>query len=434
MERQLHGLLWIWLSAATLAAQRDNTADRLARELRDPERRIDAASRLYEMGPTAVTPLVREVMGPNGDAQRAALRVLLELGPVATPCLPDLVAYAQQAGRNVPHDTWSTIAHLALFDPEHGVEQVVTQEWIITYARFDGRVSLGELSDQYEHQNRQCAAQAMAARAHEFHDDLAADAQLRAEIIDRLGRRSRLPRSPGEHSAATWSARALARLAPDDPSSLIGHILELDHPHRERRMQSLRSIAALGTGSKVVHQALQGALADPDRRVVMEAITTIGMLGTHVRGLAGHLQPLTASDHGAAAAVARSALRRLQAAGVDANLAISYHDNGRMASRGAFDGDAKTGTWQFFYDNGYSRSTGTYVAGREQGSWTFWYSNGAVSAAGTYDDGKPTGSWVFRHDNGVVARRGAYEHGEPIGNWRIYDRYGRDVSSGRQRR
>lgn len=414
-------------ASAALAGQTPDTPEALLRELADPARRAAAASRLFEQKARGASALAGVIADLPDDAWQVAQRVLIELGPAAVSALPSLADLAREPRHR--RGLMEVISHLALFTPEAQVPNLYEADSFSAHVGFDSHAPITHLVDQLmsvEWAPRQCVIEVLAARAVELREELRSNPELRDLLLDTLVDLAGPSIAVGSRDRVQpWAALALARLAPDDPRSVPGHLAELEHPSRQRRMRALHALAELGDANPTVLRAMQQALADPDPRVVIEAVTAIGTLNTRAHGLAGHLQPLAASDNPTLAAIANAVLTRLSAAGVDPELACSFYENGTQASQGHIRGATRTGSWHFWHVNGNDQSAGEYVAGKPHGEWTFWYENGSVSAQGNYDKGLETGAWTFRYDDGPVAKAGRYENGKPIGKWTFHDRNGR---------
>jgi hypothetical protein len=432
--REMRASTWFLLSlagaAAPLDAQPLGDCTELLRDLENPERRAAVASELFERGAAGAAALAEVVAELSDEAWEAARRVLVELGPDGAPCWPALVELAGSDAR-WRSGLYEALFHLALFAPDDGEAIFTDVERFALRTKFDGRAPAAQLADALaapEAEVRLCAIESLAARGAALRCELADDPALQRAILDQLAAAAAppVPRSRRE-GIRPWAALALSRLAPGAPRSLAGHLLELEHPARARRIEALRAVAAFGDARFAVVQALHRALGDADPRVVVEAITAIGALDRGAEGVAGHLQPLAAGEQPAVAAVARSVLLRLGTAGVDVELALSHYDDGRRASRGRRRGAHRVGRWHFWHENGNDQSDGEYVEDREHGAWTFWHQNGAVSAQGQFARGVPSGVWTFRYDDGQVERSGEYEDGRPAGRWSFFDRHGRPL-------
>jgi uncharacterized protein YdhG (YjbR/CyaY superfamily) len=56
--------------------------------------------------------------------------------------------------------------------------------------------------------------------------------------------------------------------------------------------------------------------------------------------------------------------------------AVSYYDNGVVASRGRFKGGRMHGKWEFFRRDGSVMRTGEFQGGEQSGTWVTWDKNG----------------------------------------------------------
>ena len=111
--------------------------------------------------------------------------------------------------------------------------------------------------------------------------------------------------------ARDQAALAIARIAPDDPASIAGHVRLLAHPFAAERLAAVRALGGFGADAAEAVDALRARLKDPDARVAREAITALGMIGPAAHAAAADLEELESSADKQVAARARAALRQI---------------------------------------------------------------------------------------------------------------------------
>ena len=55
----------------------------------------------------------------------------------------------------------------------------------------------------------------------------------------------------------------------------------------------------------------------------------------------------------------------------------AYHENGALASEGAYVDGVEHGPWRDFHDNGQLAADGQYDHGREVDAWKYWNKDGS---------------------------------------------------------
>lgn len=327
------------LLAANVVAQ-DLELDRLVATLADEKLDAVAMDRLIELGAPAVPRLVDELeRGVGLEVRMRILRVLAAMGCDAAAAAPAVDRLFDFAG-----------------DPTYGERILATLVQIAPHwprAAFRLRVARLELPlpDEFSLAQRDRDAswlslgmrRVQAAVSADLHPQaplqaiasllVSADPAVRSVAADRLGQcgaraASFLPalRDVARRSnpAYSWlqggetfvnrAARiAIARIAPDDPEAIPG-LRDLSRS-AERPFERVTAVMALGRQGKRARLAvtdLVQLLHDPDRRVVLEAITALGMIESGYGALEGWMRELTTSADRDVAARARATLKRLE--------------------------------------------------------------------------------------------------------------------------
>jgi antitoxin component YwqK of YwqJK toxin-antitoxin module len=131
-------------------------------------------------------------------------------------------------------------------------------------------------------------------------------------------------------------------------------------------------------------------------------------------------------------------------------IAILYHPNGFISSKGTYIDQLKEGKWQFYsvFTNGHKVSeeyyTGnirnglslkfyqdstleeklTYLNDIKQGEWMQYYPSGAVLLKTNYSDGKLNGKFEVWFENGTPEYSGQYKNDSKDGPWTIFNENG----------
>ena len=125
---------------------------------------------------------------------------------------------------------------------------------------------------------------------------------------------------------------------------------------------------------------------------------------------------------------------------------ITYHDNGKVESRGQYVQKLREGTWRLYnYDGGlmsiiefsHGLKHGTerilynsgrvmeripWVDGYRHGVWTRFFTNGRKLSEGTFDHDQLSGLYTEWAGDGKIAKRGSYDAGVMVGTWHVrYD-------------
>jgi uncharacterized protein len=99
---------------------------------------------------------------------------------------------------------------------------------------------------------------------------------------------------------------------------------------------------------------------------------------------------------------------------------VSYHINGSINSRGAFEQNNTVGIWEFFYENGNLKMRGALREGSNIGPWEYFFENGGKNMEGTIENGLREGEWKFYYENEALRIRGNFVKGKRQGLWRFY--------------
>lgn len=74
---------------------------------------------------------------------------------------------------------------------------------------------------------------------------------------------------------------------------------------------------------------------------------------------------------------------------------LTYHANGRIATRGTYETGRRTGLWQEYDDTGALRTETTYKAGQKNGPYRETSASGEPLVSGGYLAGKQSGKWTW---------------------------------------
>jgi antitoxin component YwqK of YwqJK toxin-antitoxin module len=128
-------------------------------------------------------------------------------------------------------------------------------------------------------------------------------------------------------------------------------------------------------------------------------------------------------------------------------VAIIYHQNGNIASKGKYINQKKEGKWQFFsaITKGYLISEESYSGNKrnglsiklypdstiaekvsyvndiKQGEWIQYYPNGAICMKSNYVNGNINGKFEVWFENGQIEFSGQYKNNARDGPWLIYN-------------
>ena len=72
--------------------------------------------------------------------------------------------------------------------------------------------------------------------------------------------------------------------------------------------------------------------------------------------------------------------------------------------QGSFKDGKKHGPWVSYHENGRLRSKGTLIDGKEIGPWVEYHKDGWLESNGTYENGKKDGPWVEYRKDGHVSK------------------------------
>jgi antitoxin component YwqK of YwqJK toxin-antitoxin module len=100
---------------------------------------------------------------------------------------------------------------------------------------------------------------------------------------------------------------------------------------------------------------------------------------------------------------------------------VSYHENGQVRMKGAYEDGKKEGPWVTYSDNGQLLWKGTYKDGKKEGPVVFYHVNEQLMGKGTYKGGKKEGPWVWYWWNGQLRNKGTYKDGKEEGPWVFYN-------------
>jgi len=88
----------------------------------------------------------------------------------------------------------------------------------------------------------------------------------------------------------------------------------------------------------------------------------------------------------------------------------SWFENGKRASKGAYEDGRRTGAWKFFTEKGKRAKNGRFKNGLRHGKWRFHHANGKLRCEGEFRDDAMFGPWSFKTETGEEdpARSGLY--------------------------
>jgi len=102
---------------------------------------------------------------------------------------------------------------------------------------------------------------------------------------------------------------------------------------------------------------------------------------------------------------------------------------GRIAERGEYVRNQRTGTWTTYDGNDRQTSQWSYVDGTVTGDVLGWHASGALASRTEFFDGVPQGVVTRWYENGSIQVEGHYCAGRECGEWRWYDERGARVST-----
>lgn len=99
---------------------------------------------------------------------------------------------------------------------------------------------------------------------------------------------------------------------------------------------------------------------------------------------------------------------------------ISYFLNGKIESKGQFENNETTGSWEFFYETGTLKMRGILLKNANFGLWEYFYENGQKSMEGIINGKNREGEWKVFYENGQIKEVGEYRESKRVGHWRSY--------------
>ena len=121
-----------------------------------------------------------------------------------------------------------------------------------------------------------------------------------------------------EDDFALRAARAIIRIAPDDPVSVIAFaVIAERHPHQQARLAAMRSLARFGPEVEVAIPEIIAVIQGADPALVAEALKVLGMAGKGVGRHLAAIDALAQDENATVARFANSLARRLRAMGCE---------------------------------------------------------------------------------------------------------------------
>lgn len=310
-----------------------------------------AAAALLHLGADAVPPLLpylsRKLEWPAKErsaAWDAALRLLLDLGPVAGSAVDTLIDALEQTDRSNQSAIFAALGAIAPWQ-ERRAQIAATlgnrcdqghymgnPGFFATISRlsFDPNQNPSSLMLALSYSNgyvREFAAEALARKLTQERPDAAATKPLGKQLREALA--AEVP--TGFQLTWTWNgqnantggsfdgaeqvrsaiALALAAIEPNATESVPGHIRMLAHTDPVVRTNALRTLGGLGDAAASAVPAMARALRDRDPNVAHEAATMLGVLGPSAAAAKDDLIQASKSSDKQLAARAQAALRRI---------------------------------------------------------------------------------------------------------------------------
>jgi len=111
----------------------------------------------------------------------------------------------------------------------------------------------------------------------------------------------------------------------------------------------------------------------------------------------------------------------------DLSIVSTFHENGKLKSKGHQKNGVLNGFWEGFFENGQLQASGRCKDGKREGLWVEYYEDGDLEARTHYKNGIREGLREFHADHGLVSK-GNYKTGIRDGVWE-YFRWGKVVVS-----
>ena len=295
--------------AATGATARELTL--LVRRLGNPAARPQAQMQICRRGGAAVPALAKALSNGFAEvpyqqraaAQLAAVDVLQQLGPDAAAALPALLRLVEEPSLRVQrHLLLSCVGDLLPWAVAGNFEMPPAQQTQdrLPTARAEARqqIDLARLqadlpaalrsADPWEQELAiEVAARSDSVRNRPELRERVLDA-LREVIADRTARRVTVRGKTARGTFAMTTVQqppraaaqlALARIDPDDPLAIAGHVLALSRLDPRERIAAAMALGRQGAAAQPAVPALLKALQTPDLAVQREVVTALGMLG-----------------------------------------------------------------------------------------------------------------------------------------------------------
>ncbi len=110
---------------------------------------------------------------------------------------------------------------------------------------------------------------------------------------------------------------------------------------------------------------------------------------------------------------------------------VYYYPSGTKQAAGAWDNDKQIGEWQWLFSDGQTQFAGAYVTGGlRDGIWRAWHDNGKLASEGAYQFDRQNGVWQYWHVNGAPFATGTFDFGVKHGWWVTYTDAGKPEKSG----
>jgi hypothetical protein len=323
----------------------------LIKQLGNPKKWRQAASKLEKMGAKAVEPMVEAITKDGvekSDRTFRVLRIIEEMGPVAKEGYGVLADSLGQTDAAVFLAMWHTLGTLVPFTDTQGnrneaqrllqgaiqtlqaLPAADRRKWSAEYSRFTQRVlvdptaGLKAMIDEVKNgrvHRREVAAEVLQGMGKDAKSAIPALAAALRSATSKNGTIAK-PRRPILRTSIGFSqqtdefparaARAMIKIAPGDPRCAVGYGWQLKKSLRPaERSRAALQLGSFGKAAKDELPTLIAALEDADKRVRWEVITAIGMLGPTAKAAIGQLGKFVGGDDRAASARAKAAIKQI---------------------------------------------------------------------------------------------------------------------------
>lgn len=104
----------------------------------------------------------------------------------------------------------------------------------------------------------------------------------------------------------------------------------------------------------------------------------------------------------------------------DTCFVLTYHPNGKLASRGQYVNQKREGTWKLYKADGILVCTEEYFVGKRHGIQTILYEDGKTMEMITWVDGSQTGPYIKFYIGGAKEIETNYKYGQLDGHYRSW--------------